>query len=49
MGRHGFFILFAYGLAAVAITAMVAYVLADYRRLRNGLAKFPPREGDERE
>ena len=49
MSQHGLFILFAYGVTGVAIAGLVAYVLADYRWLRRALAKFPPREGDERD
>ena len=49
MGRHGFFIFFAYAITGVAVVAMIAYVVAEHRRLRSALSKFPPREGDERD
>lgn len=49
MGRHGWFIFFSYAVTATAIGGIIVWVLADYKRLRNALKKFPPREGDERD
>ncbi len=43
---HFGFILAAYAITAVAILAMLAAVLIDYRTLRRRLARFGTREAD---
>jgi len=48
MGKHGFFILFAYGFTAAVILALVIHTIGEYWRLQRSLSRFPPREGDGR-
>lgn len=49
MDKYALYIAFAYGVTAVAISALVLLIIADYRRLRSALEQFPAREGDSRE
>ncbi len=46
MGKHAGFIAAAYAVTGVAVSALILYIIADYRRLRRALSKFPPRDGD---
>ncbi len=43
---HAGFIFAAYGIAAVAIVAMIGAIVLDHRALKKALAAFPPRDRD---
>ena len=43
LGPHAFFILSAYGAAALIVAAMIAWVTLDYRRQARALAELEAR------
>jgi heme exporter protein CcmD len=49
MGKYTWFVTAAYALTAISVGGLVAFIVMDYRKLRKALAKFPPREGQDRD
>jgi heme exporter protein CcmD len=49
MGKYTYFVLAAYALTGISVGGLIAIIVMDYRRLRKALAKFPLREGQDRD